>query len=255
MWMMILVAWFIVDVIRSQQAMLQRFHENLARSESLAMVGEMASGVAHEVNNPIGIISAYAENMLRNSDPDDKRREDLEIMAQESQRCKAIIGELLNFARAPKQMSEMVDMRQVNDDVLKFVFHDHSKSHIVVDKHYENIEVIRADPTQLKQALVNIYLNARQAMKDKGEIKVNIHHHPERAHEILIQIVDNGPGMSKEDMTHAFEPFYTRKERGTGLGLSITKRIIDAQGGSISLHQLNGNSDGTRVEITLPCNS
>ncbi|MBN1517513.1 hypothetical protein JXA32_13195 [Candidatus Sumerlaeota bacterium] len=252
-WLMILIAWFIVDVIRGQQTDLRRAQENLVRTESLAMVGEMASGVAHEVNNPIGIISAYAENLLHESKEDDPRRQDLQIMAQESQRCKSIISELLSFARPSRQQSELVDLRELNDEVCRFVFHDQNAG-IDLRKEYRTVALVDVNPMQMKQALVNIYLNARQAIGDAGVIDVHIEPNPGRAGYVRIRISDDGPGIRKEDEPHVFEPFFTRKEQGTGLGLSITKRIVDIHGGLINVGA-KSSGHGALVEISLPAAS
>ena len=250
-WLVILISWFIVEVIRGQQVALTRVRENLVRTESLAMIGEMASGVAHEINNPIGIISAYAEFMLRQSKEDDPHREDFMVMADEAQRCKKIVSELLHFSRPAKKEIDLINICELNDEVLRFVFLDSSKAKISVVKDYTDPGAVQLDPSQIKQALVNIYLNARQAMQEQGEIKIRISPADLRNGQFSIEISDSGPGMTDEEMRRAFEPFYTNKERGTGLGLSITQRIVENHNGQIALSN-NSSRPGLTIKLTLP---
>ena len=252
LWIVILISWFIMELIRKQHSDLARTRENLARSESLAMVGEMAASVAHEINNPVGIIFAYAEFMLKQSEENDPRREDLQILADEANRCKKIVSELLNFSRSDAPVvSQAVDLRQLNDEVVRFVFHDRANHNITVNTDYGEAPPAQIDPIQIKQALVNIYLNAKQAMSDSGAIDVSLRRCGTVGGHVCLRIVNSGPPITKEELQRAFEPFYTSKKTGSGLGLSITRRIVEAHHGEITIDR-NPDGPGTFVELLLP---
>jgi two-component system NtrC family sensor kinase len=251
-WMVILMSWYIMEIIRKQHGDLARIRENLVRSESLAIVGEMAASVAHEINNPVGIILAYSEFMLRQSKAGDPQREDLQILAEEAKRCKSIVSELLDFSRASHPtVSQPADMCVLNDEVLRFVFHDRSNRNIRITKNYEEAPPVLIDPVQIKQALVNVYLNAKQALENVGDIEVSIRAVDPAQKRVSLRIANGGDPIRDEVIDRAFEPFYTSKERGTGLGLSITHRIVEAHQGDIQIGR-NANQEGAYVEITLP---
>lgn len=233
--MVILLSWFIFDIINSQKFELLKARERLYQSERLTALGELAAGVAHEVNNPIGIISTYAEYLLRKSEETDPNREDYEVIRDEAQRCKRIVGELLQFARPSETRREPTDLRALNDDVLRFIFHDKTDSSIRVNKTYPtNLPDVLVDPVQIKQALLNVYVNAQQAFGlDDGQIDVTIDREGHEA--VAIEVADDGCGLPTEDVQRVFDPFFTRKPGGSGLGLSITRRLLEANGGEIDL--------------------
>jgi signal transduction histidine kinase len=250
-WLLILMSWFIVEIINRQKEEIMRARMNLLRSENMAMVGELAAGVAHEINNPIGIISAYAEFLKKNAPPGDTRTEDFEIIYKEARRCQNIVAEMLNYARPTRRSTSPTDLRAINDEVLEFLFRRQGKPEIKVEKEYPAaLPLVMLDHSQFKQALLNIYLNARQAMlPDGGSITVRILSDPER-NMVRQYVIDTGRGIDREQLNRVFDPFFTTRTGGTGLGLSITKRIIESHGGHISVR--SDNDKGTRVKISLP---
>lgn len=235
LWMVILFAWFIFEIVNRQKFELLRARERLYQSERLTALGELAAGVAHEINNPIGIISAYADYLLRQVEGSDPRREDYEVIRNEAQRCKKIVSELLNFARPSETRREPTDLCALNDEVLRFIFHDRSDTTIRLDKQYAaNLPWVLVDPTQIKQALLNVYVNAQQALGvEGGEIHVTILQ-PAR-HAVQISIADTGRGISPQDISRVFDPFFTRKPGGSGLGLTITRRLLEANEAEIEI--------------------
>jgi signal transduction histidine kinase len=234
-WMVILLAWFIFAIINRQKFELLRARERLHQSERLTGLGELAAGVAHEINNPIGIISAYAEYLIRQGGGDDPRREDYEVILTEAQRCKKIVGELLRFARPSETRREPTDLCALNEEVMRFIFHDRTDTTIHLEKLYAaNLSWVLVDPTQIKQALLNVYVNALQALGvDGGEIRVSIGSVGRDA--VQITIADTGRGIEAKDLARVFDPFFTRKPGGSGLGLTITRRLLEANDGEIEL--------------------
>lgn len=249
-WLVILMSWFIVEIINRQKEEIMKGRMSLLRSENMAMVGELAAGVAHEINNPIGIISAYAEFLKKNAQPDDPRVEDFTIIHKEARRCQNIVAEMLNYARPAKRLTTPTDLRAINDEVLEFLFRRQGTPEIQIEKDYAStLPIVMLDHSQFKQALLNVYLNARQSMKEGGTISVRIYGDPER-NMVRQYVEDTGKGIEPEQLKKVFDPFFTTRHGGTGLGLSITKRIIENHGGHISVRSTKGK--GTRVKISLP---
>jgi len=252
-WMVGLMSWFIVEIINSQKSELLKIRESLLRSEQFATLGQLAAGVAHEINNPIGIISAYCEYLLKDSPPDDPHRDDFETLHKEALRCEKIVSQLLNFANPSAREIVKCDLAKLNDEVLEFMFHNKKDKTITVRKEIEkDLPELLVDPVQIKQALLNIYLNAKQAMKntDEKEIFVKLARSPENHNLLSLTIRDTGCGIKNEDLPKVFEPFFTRRKGGAGLGLSITRRIIEGHSGSITIRNISPH--GARVDITLP---
>ncbi len=250
-WMVILMSWFIVEIINKQKAELLKARERLIRSEQMATLGELAAGVAHEINNPIGIISAYSEYLLKNAGKTNPHSEDYEVIHKEAMRCERIVSELLNFANPSVKEIAQCDIRQLNDEVVKFLFHEKEEGRIQVEQQYASeVPMVLADPMQLKQALLNIYLNARHAIEGEGVIDVTIEPAWKDANFVRVAIGDTGKGIDEDDLERVFEPFFTRKKGGTGLGLTITQRIIEAHQGRIAIQRRKPR--GTLVEILLP---
>jgi signal transduction histidine kinase len=254
-WAVMLLASFIVNVIIDQQEENLRTRERLVRSEGLASLGELAAGVAHEINNPIGIIKTYAEYLKRAAKPDDPHLEDYATIQSEAERCEAIVRRMLDFANPEVRSFEVVDVEDLCREVVGFVFHDPDDKRVVgMVERRGDVPRIRGDRSQLKQALLNIILNARQILlaheiKD-GMVLVRLRRLPGQRAPIEVLVHDNGPGISPEDAEKAFDPFFTRRSEGTGLGLAITRRIIEAHAGTVVIWP--SADGGTSVAITLP---
>lgn len=248
-WMVMLVSWFIINLINRQASQIVTVRERLMRSEHLASIGQLAAGFAHEINNPIGIITANCEYMLKTMPAGDEKREDVETIHKEALRVQGIVARLLDFSR-PRDMTIVpCDLRRINRETIDFLKSgDKANQTEIQTEEPEDLPKIMADPNQIKQALLNVYLNAKQAVGSDGEIKSKIAVVGGKT--VQITIADNGPGLSSENLRHAFEPFYTNRKGGTGLGLHVTQRIVEAHGGRIEI--ANTKPRGAAVKIEFP---
>jgi two-component system NtrC family sensor kinase len=236
--------------------------KQLARSERLASVGFLAAGVAHEINNPLSIISGYAELSLKQlrrlKDTRDTAEpvEALRIIRDESFRCKQIIEKLLSLTHKTDAPRSAVDLLQVIDDVASMVAglkkYHHCSLELAVEPHTPLL--VTANEAEMKQVLLNLVVNALEAVEADSSGLVHIQGQRDNGW-VELSVADNGRGMARETLDHVFEPFFTEKrghgEQGTGLGLSIVHAIIEDHGGRIEAHS-DGPGKGSRFTIQVP---
>jgi len=231
----------------------KRLREQLVQSEKMAAVGQLVSGVAHELNNPLAGVMGYSQLLLMNNGLDSKTQSYLNKISKESDRAKNIVNNLLTFARKHKPEKKYLDINTILDQTIELRAYDLKVSNIQVQKNLDlELPKTMADFNQLQQVFLNIMNNAQQAIqesKGKGEIRIRT----EKAGEMIrIILEDNGPGIPEENLNKIFEPFFTTKEvgRGTGLGLSISYGIIQQHGGKIYARSILGQ--GATFVIELP---
>jgi signal transduction histidine kinase len=255
MWLVVLMGWLIMVIVNQQKIDLIRTNDKLMRTSYLARLGELSAGVAHEINNPLGIIISTAEYLKRGMDPSDPRREEIEAIFRESHRCKDIVSQMLTYANPRATDASLIDPAALNDEVLHFVFPKGRTEDIEVVREYDSeLPPLKADPNLIKQALLNLYLNAKQALPNgSGGRIVSRIHGQRRSPGVTFEIEDNGCGINPEDLEHVFDPFFTRKPQGSGLGLSVTQKIVETFGGTISLDP--ANPKGTVVRMQFPAAS
>lgn len=225
--------------------------KNMARTEKLAFIGELSAGVAHEINNPMGIILGYTQLMIRNNkDKDDL--EDLKTIEKHVKNCKTIVADLLNFSRGAKTEKIKCNMNELIDSVVKF-FLQHSD---YCDIEFSintgvNIPDLYLDGEKIKQVLVNLIMNATFAVNKKGTIEVATEFIPS-TNDVMVKISDNGIGIEEKYLTKIFDPFFTTKPtgQGTGLGLSVSYGIIREHSGDITVASKPGK--GSVFKILLP---
>lgn len=253
LWMIILMSWFIVGLINQQKTEIMSARERLLQAQHLADLGQMAAVVAHEVNTPIGIISANAEYLMKKSGPEDDDYEDFRVIHEESQRCKRIVSELLTYAQPSRDLRlKPVDLGALTQDVIGFVFRRAEDRGVRVTFYREkDLPDALADADAVRRALLNVLVNGRQALKEGGEINVRVAHDDRDRRMVAVDILDNGPGIDPKDIKRAFEPFFTKKTGGTGLGLAVARRVIESQNGLVSIAPREGER-GTAVRIRLP---
>ncbi len=228
---------------------MQKTQELLLQSERLAALGELSAKIAHEVNNPLGIIKNYLLLLERNANGDNTNAENIKIIGQEIDRIAIIVKQLLDFHRPRMVKFVDVNLRHVLDEVLVLMRRQLNDSGIEVEINIpENMPLITAWSDGLKQVFLNLFINAREAMKGGGKVMINV-----TVEKFLLKIKfkDTGPGIEEKHIPHIFEPFYTTKESsgGSGLGLSVCYGIIKNHGGSI----VYCNAEpGSCFEIKLP---
>jgi two-component system NtrC family sensor kinase len=230
---------------------LQRTQQELLHKDRLASMGQLAAGVAHEINNPLGTILLYSDVLYKELPADDPRRVDLKMIIDETNRCKTIVADLLNFARQHEVMTKVMNLHDLLDEVLKGLAKQSKLEGIQVEKKYDtDLPFIMADPDQLRQVFIILLDNAAEAIETSGTITICTR--PLDEHWVEIRISDTGCGIAEENLNKVFTPFFTTKPlgQGTGLGLSIAYGIIKMHRGQINMQSKQG--EGTTVTITLP---
>ncbi len=222
----------------------------LQHAEKLASMGQLAAGIAHEVNNPLGVVLLYA-HLLLDDCADDRQREDLQLIADQADRCKKIVTGLLNFARQNKVVHEAIDVRKLFEDTL---LANPPPEGVEVEVKIEGSPLAALDRDQICQVLTNLVSNAYAAMPQGGFLTLTAGGDDEH---LVIAVEDTGTGISKTNMGRLFEPFFTTKPlgKGTGLGLPVTYGIVKMHRGDI---RVSSNSDpaagptGTTFRVSLP---
>jgi two-component system, NtrC family, sensor kinase len=224
----------------------------LMHTEKMAALGQLVSGVAHEVNNPLAAIVGFTDLLLENPDVPDAAKEELRVILQEAQRTRVIVQNLLSFARQMPAQREPVQVNSVLRQTLKLRAYDFSNHGVeLVEQYKEDLPVVIGDPHQIQQVFLNILNNAYDAVQDtrrRGKIEIET---SQRNGDIEIHFRDNGPGISQPD--RIFDPFFTTKEvgKGTGLGLSICYGIVRAHSGEIVARN-NADGAGSTFVVRLP---
>jgi len=239
------------EVILERRQEVQRSLEaQLHQAERLAALGEMTAGVAHEIRNPLGIISSTAELLrerLKKYEPDNRLAQ---IIVEESNRLNDKVTEFLDFSRPRIPHVQVCRLEQVLDRSLEFLQPEIDRLHITVTRDYQaDGGTQQADPDLLHQAFLNLLLNAIQAMPQGGELRVAVLPGG-NGQGTRIRIEDTGDGIDPETAKKIFNPFFTTKEKGSGLGLPIVKSIIESHRGAIKIDSRTGK--GTAVIIDLP---
>jgi two-component system NtrC family sensor kinase len=227
---------------------LEQAQYQLIRTEKLAALGQLAAGVAHEINNPLGTITIYAHILLKGMEQDDPRRDDLALIISEANRTKEIVQGLLSFARETKLKPGETDINEILEDTLGLLVNQSLFHNIKIKKVFSpDLPTTFADATQLKQVFLNIILNGAQAMEGKGSLTITT---AQEKNQIRVKVRDSGPGIPPENVRKLFNPFFTTKEKGTGLGLAISYGIVERHGGKLDVETELGK--GSTFIISLP---
>jgi PAS domain S-box-containing protein len=238
----------LVGIIRdlTKEKEIEQLEKQLLQADKLATIGQLASGVAHEINNPLGNISLYAQMLLKKID-DESTRNKLNIINDEANRAAHIVKGLLDFARQSEPSMIPTDINGEISKVLSIL--EHELKYIKVNTILQQIPLINCDPGQISQVIMNILTNSIQAITVNGNITIETRL---ENNNVEIIIIDNGCGISEENLNRIFDPFFTTKKRGegTGLGLSISYGIIKSHNGSIDVKSEVGK--GTTFIIKLP---
>lgn len=233
--------------------------EQLVQSQKLAAIGELSSGIAHEINNPLAIIAQEAEWMRHLMERDDVRglqgladiRDSMAEIGRQVERCKEVTHRLLNFARKMETLIQKVDVNRLIEDMTRLVEREATQKNIRILRQYQkDLPVVCTDSPLLRQVVLNLLNNAAYAIGQDGTITITTRMAAKERVEILVS--DTGCGIPKENLGRIFNPFFTTKPpgKGTGLGLAISHRIIDRLGGHLTVTSEVGK--GTEFAIRLP---
>jgi signal transduction histidine kinase len=231
-------------------------YHQLLQAEKLAALGQTISGVAHELNNPLATILTFAERLSQRSSLDEKTKRGLETILSESERAAKIVRNLLTFARKRQSTRSMVDLNHVVRETLALRSYEQRITNItIVDALAADLPQVFADGYQIQQVLLNLVINAEQAMlaaNGRGTLVVRSWHDMERE-AIVLEINDDGPGIAEELQPKIFDPFFTTKEvgKGTGLGLTVAYAIVQEHGGRIRLASNAGGGASFYVELPV----
>jgi signal transduction histidine kinase len=239
-----------VDQTRSE---LQKSRESLLQAEKMALVGKLAAGMAHSIRNPFTSVKMRLFSLGRSLELSDTQKEDFEVISDEIRHIDTIVQNFLEFSRPPKLKMQSISPSAVVDQTLQLLEH-RLKSYDVSVKiqREQTLPEIDADPEQLKEVLVNLMVNACEAIEKGGTIVIHedVALTPSDGTAAVIRVSDDGPGISEATCQKVFEPFFTTKEEGTGLGLSIVARIIEEHGGTVTVESTEGR--GATFVISLP---
>jgi two-component system NtrC family sensor kinase len=234
---------------------LETTYQQLVMSEKLASIGEITAGVAHEINNPVAVIQGNVDVVrLTLGEQAEPVKTELDLIDRQIMRIGGIVGKLLQFARPSDygKFEEYVNLRDVTQDSLGLVDHVYASKDIHVKLEFANVPDVKINPSELQQVIINLIINAVQAMDGKGFLKIQSHVlERDGKNGVCLAFHDSGPGISEDTINTIFDPFFTTKRaKGTGLGLSISQTIIQTAGGIISAD--NHPEGGALMSIWLP---
>jgi signal transduction histidine kinase/DNA-binding response OmpR family regulator len=239
------------SMVETRTQELRAAQAQLVQTEKLAALGRLAAGMAHEVNNPLQPVLNCLETAIEdveNAQPVDL--ESLRVAESEVQRIKTIVSRLLDFSRPSNEERVPVNLHELIHEVLTLTNKQLERMQVSVEARLSPVEPVMGSPTQLKQVLLNLVLNAMESMPGGGLITIETRA-DEKGTAILVE--DSGSGIDEETMAQIFEPFYSTKGTGTGLGLSVSYGIIQGHGGCIEVE--SEPSKGSRFTVWLPCHS
>ncbi len=245
------------ESLQTQMAALEQMQLQLLQSAKLATIGELAAFIAHEINNPLTSVLGYASLILSETAADDPKRPDLEVIEKEALRARAIVRDLLGYARQTSSVIEQTQINEAIESVLPLARRRAEMQRVTISSHLDpHLPPILADVNELKQVFINILNNALDAMPKGGEVEVRTREVTGNGTGSRVEIAfqDQGVGISDEHLMKIFDPFFTTKEdgKGTGLGLPITKRIVERHGGTIQVSSKLGQGTCFTIHLPLP---
>ncbi len=230
----------------------RNMEQQLLQADKLASLGQLSAGVAHEINNPLGLILGYTQLMLREEPDASQKYEDLKTIEKHTRNCKTIVEALLNFARKTETKKVLVDVNCAIEQVITVIRHQFELSGIAVHTRYDpELPQVLGDTEKLKQVVMNLVMNARQSISHAGQITVSTQH-DSGSRKIAIAVEDTGSGIPPNVLTRIFDPFFTTKPtgQGTGLGLSVSYGIVKEHGGEITVD--SEPEKGSLFSVILP---
>lgn len=243
----------LIEGIDQTQTELEKSREHLLQAEKMVVVGKLAASMAHSIRNPLTSVKMRLFSLDRSLDLNPQQKEDFQVISEEILHLDSLVQSFLEFSRPPKLRMQKISPSEIVDLALKLMTHrlESYQVSVKVDRP-ERLPVVQADPDRLKEVLVNIVVNACEAMKGGGSIVIREEETLDASlgQAAVIRIRDNGPGIAESLRAKIFEPFFTTKEEGSGLGLSIAVRIVEEHGGRLSLESREGQ--GAEFSLILP---
>jgi len=238
-----------VAQLKASREEIQRLHQTqMSRAEHFATLGELATGLAHEIRNPLAGIAGVIEIVGRDLPPNSPARAVIKDAKEEALQINRILTELLDTARPKPPQFQVSDVCSTAEHAVMFARQQAITKRIMIELEIRNtIPPVEHDPNQINQVLLNLLLNAIQSMDKPGTIRVSLEHEDDS---VLITVADEGKGILPEHLPNIFRPFFTTKGHGTGLGLSLARRTVEAHGGSIDVASEVGK--GTQFIVRLP---
>lgn len=246
--------------IAKDMTRLRNMTDQLISQEKMASVGQMAAGVAHEINTPLNVILGYSQLMMDDFSEGDEVYDNLKVIERQTKACRKIVADLLKFSRQSDSSKKELDMNEIIEEVLAVSEHNLAINHILVVRRFNpHLPKIIGDTEKLRQVFINFLNNASQAMEDGGEIIITTEH-DKATDEVVITVQDSGSGIDDSIKSKIFDPFFTTKPvgKGTGLGLSVSYGIIRDHGGSITVEspvddrETGQKKEGTAFHLRLP---
>ncbi len=223
--------------------------KEIARSQRLASVGRLAAGVAHEIRNPLSSIKGFATYFKERYQDTPQDQQTADIMIAEVDRVNRVVGQLLEFARPVSVSPKPTLLKELIDNSVRLIEKQARDQNITVETlNSADVNEATIDPDRITQVLLNLYLNAIDAMEAGGQLDIELSHREDNR--IEIKVSDTGCGIPGEDLSRIFDPYFTSKSSGTGLGLTIAHNIMEAMGGQILVESRPGQ--GTIFRITIP---
>jgi len=228
-------------------------YQHLAgKTEKLSSLGRLAAGIAHEINNPLGGILLYGTNLIKKIPKEGPLHEGLEVIINETMRCKRIIQDLLEFSRERPPSKAMTNINDIIDKTLSILENEFRLKHIQIKRDLlKEMPEILLDTSQLEQVFVNLLINAIEATLVGGTVSIRSLVGPDRER-VRVEITDTGCGISSEHMARIFEPFFSTKPKGTGLGLAVSYGIVQNHQGTIWATSQLGQGTCFTIELPIP---
>jgi two-component system sensor histidine kinase HydH len=241
----------LVAVIRDVTE-IKDLNEEIARNKRLAALGKLSAGIAHEIRNPLSSIRGLAQFVSNSFSKDDERREDLNTIIKEVDRLNNLVVQVLDYAKVKKLNLTSFSLNNLINDIVELFRQEITNKQIKFDVELSpDISLIQADKDQIRQILMNIIINAIQAIPEKGEVKIKTEKDLTRGKSaIKLVIEDNGIGIADKDLNQIFDPFFSTKGQGSGLGLSIVYKLVEGYQGEIKVE--SKEAKGTKFIIFLP---
>ncbi len=229
------------------QDLKQKDHQ-MMQSEKLAALGEMAASFVHGIRNPLGIVLGSAETLKRRM-PEEVQSEMIQFISEESERINRMLTSFLEFAKPKPPAFREADLKVILEKTVELIAFRAREQGVHILKEYPEGRIpMFLDPEQIREALVNLEMNALDAMPEGGMLRITLAR--KESTDVIIRISDTGPGIPEGRDSKIFEPFFTTKEQGTGLGLSIAHSVVKNHGGTISV--MNNDGKGATFILSLP---